>query len=1088
MDYSSERRDFSSSRGGAGGAYYGPPTGGGGGSSFPSRGRGGHQFHRRGGGGPRRDFHHPYRRGGRGRGGGGRHHHHHGNRFNDQQESQDPQQAALRSLQQMICKLGELKAPPQTTTPEPDSQEPFSPEIAAARPLVLGQAQNVQALAKVLCAPTSRDIFLQYQEASSTVALDRRAGPLATGIVHAAATSPLQAPVYAALTLAVHGQISQGGSSPQVNHSNEQDGDEAMVTDSAIPSKFLGFSARVVDYAAAMFSRDLDAVLLEESESHGIQPLKFDPAHRSMLRLKLLLRFFVSLAKAGILVGYSAQDDPVVNATNDQPVSVLGLIESLVQAAVQFHEKSSDDVSHPALALAFLVYSIIPYLREGLVATENSSSYIKSKLVEPLNPVMDNYRSPFTPGTGTFALLLRAEQIEDMGEEDEEYDDDEEEEDDDPTEQICDTLQDLRRTVKFMLDSETVSHFELFNDAPWSYLKTESDGTDTSMSYSGEKLLVKVFPECKSLSKILGGGIDVKTVAYKSSDLTGVVFGRLPFFGPPPEARDDEDDDMEEIGNERMQAYTTNFGMVDRYFLSEAVRDCVVSHEMLVTDTGVEKGLVKTVAEHILSLRELFKDSTGIEFPILESVFSLLLHEEDATQTRTLYVSKILLELTRLDPSIIPAGIALAVTSLFNDYMPSLTPVARYSLGQWFAFYLIGTDFQWPTPLWEHWQSFLLFGWKNSRGGFVRVVMSFLFENLSDPSVLGRLCFPPGSAFMDHLIAGEDNIVHEIEEELRRRIWEQKEEAGNIVTYLTGDDSKALIESFSALDGIPPRTFLLAKALLKPLLDERETLRDWVESEKHGSAEGESAREDYIENREDAAALVIDSFSKYSIAFVAARAKDNEDPMTGSVSVESESLILKELYKSVSFSRSFFNILVKYLVQHKVVSPLGVLKWSLGSSVDGPVHRWWDFVITALRPGLASLRPLETPNTSDETEHKNFVTANFLPAIEYVQPVLAQAVNQASELASDMDSQSKGSRFTPDQVELIQGVKSLLVETKKLLLSFAADCLNAKDTDSDILTRQYRESSVSPKSLVANCTQIHGSKSFDNLTGILDNL
>lgn len=1008
-DYHRDRRDYSSNNN-----YYG---GGGGGSGRGRGGRGG-GFRGRGRGGGRNNYN-----GGGGRGGGGFSSPYNtnrrppqGNRFaaNDQ-TLRDPKEQVLQSLTTMVHAVGAVPGSANTTT------------------RVQQQAENTQSLTSVLVGSNASMFF---ENDASATQLQQVVGPLASSLVHAASLWPVQGPCYAALTLCIS------------EHANQIDSMQQQQN----------FASRVVQYAVPYLARDLDSLLLVSSSSSSSSEADLP---RTMVRVRLTLQYLMHLAQVNILQTTTTNDNNdeepvVVAANNSNPVSLAGLLQALVQAALQACDRYQN-VS-VASVLIMMVFNAVPFL----VANHTFSvEWIQENLMEPLERIVQQvYQSDFQPGLGRTAILMKGEQMEDVlpnqGEEQDDEEDDDDDDDDQASSPVCDSLQDLLRSVQHLLqqgdDASAKNRFTVFSDAPWSHLQAPAAATSEATSaatatadplvFTQEPAKISIFPHCKSLTMLLGGDAPTDTELAKIN-LDGLVFGRLPIFGPPPDVnQDDDDDDMDDSSpsNERLDAYKKEFGLVDRYFLAQAVRDVVLIHESFITDAGVEQGSAKAVAELVWSLSSALSgdnDAKGIEYSILETLLSLVVQASPVSPFRLLYLCRIILEVTRLAPAVVSPAIALAVGNLFQDYMPALVPSARYSLSQWFAFHLINTDYQWPAAYWKHWEPFVMFGWRNSRGAFVKGALAIMAENLGNPELLITDCLPKDSALVDHILASRDpedpdtHLLESLVNDIKTRIWENSEDPGLLLSYLSSDE---VAESAAATLGdgsrvrASLRTHILSQAALAPADVEYNFIQRSIEIAKTGN-NNDAMEEDVLD---DSLAKVLDTLRQYKEAFVGALGKDAIDREND---VESEVLYLLEKFGSAtSYSRALQEGCVRGLLQEEIVRPLSVLRWCLGEATqktpDTAIVRWWEIVTMTFQFVFAKLNAGsdESMAMAQEGDDEPAHVKQCKELLKEIEPLLSYTVSRVCTLIPRKDNGS--SKLSPEQVDLVEGLKFLVLRIK----------------------------------------------------------
>jgi hypothetical protein len=942
---------------------------------------------------------------------------------------------------------------------------------------------------------------------------------------------PLQTPCYVSLTLAVHQQ---------------QQTAQALTTGTGTGG--FPFAARCLQYAVGMLARDLDQVLLEPNDSSdsSISVTSTDEDRpRAVLRVRLMLRYLALLAGRN-MVQPSSDDSFVPNTT--QALSLLGLLEALVQAAIQACDRHQNMPA--ACVLSVLVLSTVPYVQPYL-----SSQDITEKILEPLERIVGSYVSTFAPGLGSTAILLKEEQLEDIGhgmdqDEDEDDDDDDgdddQDDDDDTGGQVCDSLQDLLRSVKHCMkqqdeESSKPLRFALFSDAPWQGLQqtvpappkeesTEQEGeaadaeaavaTTIPLVYTGEPMTIAIYNDCKSLTMLMGGGGDTesdKQLQLARISLDGIVFGRLPIFGPPPEMVEDDDDDEDEDmdagtpKNERLEAYKTEFGLVDRYFLCEAVRDCLISHESNVDDKGVEHGNVKVVAEQVWSICQMLtgENTKGIEYSILEAFLSLIVQTSSASSFRFIYLSRVLLELVRLDPAILAPAVAVAVSNLFQDYMPALVPTARYNLSRWFAFHLVNTNYQWPAGYWKHWEPFVSYGWSNSRGAFVRGTLGIIMENESNPSLVISDCLPNESVLVDCLLENppstasveEGSALETLQDEIINRICQMREDPEMLLTYLIGDEISESVAGALASEANTAatrwwRTGIVIRAMLSPAKGEYKRLKDIVQQAR--KADAINVQEDE-ESSEDNLASILDILTQYRPLLLGAIARDaaDVDSSQGTSVSETEVLELGEtfLLEQVNgitfFSPAVFDCCIQFLLRQNVVSVKSAIRWSLGdrgeSESAAPVfQRWWEVATLAIRLGVSELGDVQSSTMAVDGEETS--PGNAL--MEFLDPLLTYVVQRVCDLLLRLsENDSKGSKFAPEQVDLVEGAKCVTRRVHNLYISMSREStVGDKTTKGSDIAGALSRSAIAGPRLTLLCSDAEGNPAVDWLRKSLDRM
>ena len=1036
--------------------------------------------------------HHPY--GGRERGGGGGYNHRDnrgrggrprqskapGNRFGGASTtSVNPQTAMLRQLGALLGKVGDVQDPPEGST------------------IVESINKNISDLALVLCSKDNAPKFLKFESSTGPMVrtdidmeaaapgapmlkAEEEAGALAHLLISTVSTLPLQTPSYAGLTLAVNEL------SPKPD--------------------FTGFAGRCVTYGMWQFSSDVDSLLLEglseEQRSH------------TMSRLVHVLRYLALLGRLTIVLGY--EDDDMTATARSQELTLAGLLHTLTTASIK--AATSLNQLPTACLLANLVLSTLPYV-QGTISKE----FVTEQLLEPLetnvlNP--ETYKSTFAPGVGCKALLLKEEQ-------DEGDDEDEEDDEEDESGQRCDTLQDLLRSVKRLVQSEEkATQFTLFTDAPWVGLKApplaqlSQDGDvppGAPMTYTGEALRLSLSKSCISIPLLLSESDD-GSLQLQCIDLSGIVFGRLPIFGSPPEDDDDEDeeanDDMETAKNEQLLAYQKGFGLLDRYFLADAIRDLLISHQSHVSDAGLERGSAKEVAQQLWAISHLYTEK-GVEYGIIEALLSLIMQANNEGAYRNLFVSRVLLELTRLQPSVMPQALALAVSNIVSYYLPALVPTARDNFSRWFSFHLSNTDYQWPSGYWEHWAEYVTNGKRNSRGDFTVRTLSLMASRLSNVRSLVTDCLPHGSVLANYLLVKdmdealrEDDAILSIVRELEARIWEKNEDPDSLRAYMVGGELSETMEGahFGAestdMDKNWWRTGLTVRALLQPATRQHVQQREALQRALQPAEDNAIEQDGY--DAEDVLMMLAENLVRYRPMLVATLARDaqsnkeNADLRGETKASADEQLaiggvyLLKQLENVLRYSRVLLESCTTCLVENQIVSGEAVMRWTLGDAGDDNgaislVERWWEFANVAIRIGINdALAGLDSQNEesggmvidhgyAEETcpSSESIASRRMNAIVQRNGLIMQYMAKRVCGLLHQSDEGKK--KLTPDMVDMVEGLKHCVVATKTLVLSKLKEDTSSTEKECCDL---WSKSSMCGSELASLCVGAHDGSCF----------
>jgi hypothetical protein len=1099
------------------------------GRHYNRRGRGGgYRDNRRGGGSGRDGYrddrrYQPYHRRGGGGGGGGRGRSSPANRFDNSTVTQsvDPQTAMMKQLTAMIAKMGDLIPAAETAAPLNDESS-INGDGGNVRPVTKAIAKNIQDLVGVLCNTQNAPLFLKYQtpidNASSVIAEDE-AGPMATLVTSCAATLPLSSPSYAGLTLAV--EINAPDSSP----------DTANVS-------YRGFAQRCVTMACRRFMEDLDKTCgvvhlvsqdVVATNGDDGKSSKGDTYVQAFMRCKLLLRYFALLTRAGIIAKDYDSDFSMDSFSDLSTLSLTGLLNVLVESASRAQEASLDNSSGVAsnlslknisVILAMLALSAIPYALQCL-----SQDFV-NEILSKLKGLTNEYKSHFQPGTGMMAILMKKEFKDDFNpDKDEDDDENDDEDDEDDSSPVCaDSFQDLLRTVKKLAESfyesATIStRYALLTDEPWvgllhnqeEYAPMEGDmeGEDSNQHnnssapvYNGEKLHFSITEECHCLKYFMNrdASNEMETVAVtlQRPSIEGVVFGRLSIFDPPP-----EDEDEDDVTDPNTAAYINTYSLIDRFFLSDAIRDCLICHRCTVTKAGVTQGSVKDVAIQIWSVSELFTQSSesgksandasmGFECGVVETILALLAQapkgiESSNTMTHV-YLSRVLIELIKYQPSKIPQSLAIAVSDIFNDFIPSLSPISKENLSYWFAFHLVNTDYQWPSAHWNAWAPYVVQGMenrqRNSRGEYVMKVIEFMTSFESNPEVLVNVCLPPGNKLSSMIISERESAdtikssafqttIDNIENDLVNRIWKNNDDSDDIHDYIIGEETTETVngsidddlESSTSDDSkIFWRTGLIVRSLLDPTSCYR--LRMISRIEKSVQQQDEDSQglhftdDEFIENpKEDIITDMIDLVDRYKSVILSCLAKDiqvfeeNLD-LRGETKVSSEdmlhmgeSFILCQCEKICAFSYSIFSACVECFIRNKIISPKGVLMWCLGSNTTkrgaGSIGRsWWNIASFAVCLGVDNLLSeshskltadigmiIDTVGDDESDENMGTASARQIKKVnDFLVPLLQFASSQVNS-SNQSNSTVTQKSINHSEADMKEGLKFLLRST-----------------------------------------------------------
>jgi hypothetical protein len=367
-----------------------------------------------------------------------------------------------------------------------------------------------------------------------------------------------------------------------------------------------------------------------------------------------------------------------------------------------------------------------------------------------------------------------------------------------------------------------------------------------------------------------------------------------------------------------------------------------------------------------------------------------------------------------------------AVHTLVEDYMPALTPTARHSLSQWFALHLISTQYQWPAQYWQHWEPFVLYGWKNSRGAFCKRTLQLVLENQSQPEDLVRdhphLGRKAVSAVPEQ--TADDKALESLTSEVFERIHTISEDPSLLLEYLTSDElSESTVPTLSS----PSlwRTTVMGRALVVPLWRYNERVTQAIEKAQSASmqeGEGDDEMESAI-TLDDALPSVLEAMTRYETFIVGILNKEKEE-LGSEDTTAVEMALLSAIYEYASFSPTVVDALFRSLQESNVVQATSLVVWSLQS---GPVLRWWETASAAMRIGMHGIFDITSDyGTMDETDDSTTSLQRKVDKIvSFLQPFLESTLQLVVELLEKSLADSSN-KLSPEEVDLLEGTKHII--------------------------------------------------------------
>lgn len=405
-------------------------------------------------------------------------------------------------------------------------------------------------------------------------------------------------------------------------------------------------------------------------------------------------------------------------------------------------------------------------------------------------------------------------------------------------------------------------------------------------------------------------------------------------------------------------------------------------------------------------------------------VFGLIVQSRDRCALRHVSLSRILLELTRLQPLLISPALAVAMTNMFEDYMPALVPRARDNISRWFAFHLTNTEYQWPSAYWQLWEPYACSKKPSSRGFFVRRVIQAMIENVSDPSIVINECLSNTKSLVEECFPRtntsvveytEEDILGQFEREIEKRVWEDEENPDALLEYLL---SEGVTSSLTAVEGRWLKTVALVRVIVSPVKHIQKCLIDLVSKKEE---DGMDQMVDDTHDSKDYYMLVTRAIDKYSKSITGVLTKEAE--LYGDV-IEGGALALRQVETFAYFNTSTLQGLITCFLKKSVVEGAAVARWALGDLGEATgadiVSRWWEFVSDALEQ-LAHSVEGNNGMVVDGSAAKASTVADREKILTYI-------VKRVCSLLATKNEK----RLDPMQVDLLEGMKSVAFRAKSL--------------------------------------------------------
>jgi len=235
----------------------------------------------------------------------------------------------------------------------------------------------------------------------------------------------------------------------------------------------------------------------------------------------------------------------------------------------------------------------------------NLKEEANAMLVE-METIVNGRASPFLPGVGRMAILLKGDgQIEEGEDEDEEEEDDDDDGDGPP---VCDSLLELLRANKLIQKNEwnldkSIVLFLLPSSSPWRNLdlgdlpEGEESGEEVDVTLVAASLI-----ELADSSRSSSSSDGSPTTTIIGNQFPQTIVARFPIF--------DED------SGSNAALMCSTLSLLDRFYIGEMVREVMAAHQPKFGENENQVGDVKNVAEEVVSVLTFIQDQVTLEAAI----------------------------------------------------------------------------------------------------------------------------------------------------------------------------------------------------------------------------------------------------------------------------------------------------------------------------------------------------------------------------------------------------------------------------------------------------------------------------------------